>query len=51
MIPGVGTDLLSKNDERISQIRLKKMMCIMDSMTDSGMSILVKKISFYFLSF
>ncbi|CAF1314832.1 unnamed protein product [Rotaria sordida] len=34
MIPGFGTEFMSKNDEQKSQARLKKMMCIMDSMND-----------------
>jgi signal recognition particle subunit SRP54 len=36
MIPGFGTEFLSKNDEHASQAYLKKTMCIMDSMNDEG---------------
>lgn len=36
MIPGFGTDFLSKTDEQTSQALFKKMMCIMDSMNDDG---------------
>ncbi|KAL7672162.1 hypothetical protein ACOME3_007056 [Neoechinorhynchus agilis] len=34
MIPGFGTDFLTKHGERESQARVKRMMCIMDSMND-----------------
>jgi signal recognition particle subunit SRP54 len=34
MIPGFGTDFLSKGGEKESAARLKRMMCIMDSMND-----------------
>ncbi len=36
MIPGFGTDFLSKTDEQTSEARFKKMMCIMDSMNNEG---------------
>ena len=36
MIPGFGTEFISKSGEQESQARLKKMMCIMDSMNDNG---------------
>lgn len=36
MIPGFGTEFMSKSGEQESQARLKKMMCIMDSMNDNG---------------
>jgi signal recognition particle GTPase len=38
MIPGFGTEFISKSGEQESQARLKKMMCIMDSMNDNGKS-------------
>lgn len=46
MIPGFGTDFMSKGNEQESMARLKKLMTIMDSMNDQG------KINFtrYFLS-
>eukprot|EP00301_Raphidiophrys_heterophryoidea_P025052 c8311_g4_i1.p1 GENE.c8311_g4_i1~~c8311_g4_i1.p1 ORF type:complete len:506 (-),score=151.67 c8311_g4_i1:257-1729(-) len=34
MIPGLGQDLLPKGKEKEGQARIKKFMCIMDSMTD-----------------
>lgn len=34
MIPGMGQDLLPKGKEKEGQARIKKFMCIMDSMTD-----------------
>lgn len=34
MIPGFGTEFLSKGNEKESAARLKRMMCIMDSMND-----------------
>jgi signal recognition particle subunit SRP54 len=36
MIPGFGTEFLSKGGEKESAARLKRMMCIMDSMNDKG---------------
>ena len=36
MIPGMGTDFLTKGGEKESAARLKRMMCIMDSMNDKG---------------
>jgi signal recognition particle subunit SRP54 len=36
MIPGFGTDFLTKGGEKESAARLKRMMCIMDSMNDKG---------------
>ena len=36
MIPGFGSDFLSKGNERESMSRLKKLMTIMDSMSDQG---------------
>jgi signal recognition particle GTPase len=39
MIPGFGTEFISKSGEQESQARLKKMMCIMDSMNDNGKEI------------
>ncbi|CAF3410028.1 unnamed protein product [Rotaria sp. Silwood1] len=35
MIPGFGTEFISKSGEQESQARLKKMMCVMDSMNDN----------------
>ncbi|CAF2841295.1 unnamed protein product [Rotaria sp. Silwood2] len=35
MIPGLGTEFISKSGEQESQVHLKKMMCIMDSMNDN----------------
>jgi len=43
MIPGFGTEFLSKSDEKTSEARFKKMICIMDSMNNEG-------ISFYIVS-
>ena len=45
MIPGFGTEFISKSGEQESQARLKKMMCIMDSMNDNGK----KFISFFLI--
>jgi hypothetical protein len=39
MIPGFGTEFISKSGEQESQARLKKMMCVMDSMNDNGMDV------------
>ena len=36
MIPGFSTDFLTKGGEKESAARLKRMMCIMDSMNDKG---------------
>lgn len=36
MIPGFGPDFMSKGNEQESQSRLKKLMTIMDSMSDAG---------------
>lgn len=36
MIPGFSTEFLTKGGERESAARLKRMMCIMDSMNDKG---------------
>lgn len=36
MIPGFGTDFMSKGNEQESMSRLKKLMTIMDSMNDQG---------------
>ena len=36
MIPGLGSDFMTKGNEQESMSRLKKLMTIMDSMTDSG---------------
>lgn len=36
MIPGFGSDFMSKGNEQESMARLKKLMTIMDSMNDQG---------------
>lgn len=46
MIPGFGSDFLTKGGEQESMARLKKLMTIMDSMNDQG-----KKQLSYYLSF
>lgn len=38
MIPGFGTDFMSKGNEQESMARLKKLMTIMDSMNDQGIT-------------
>lgn len=40
MIPGFGTEFLSKGGEKESAARLKRMMCIMDSMNDKELDAL-----------
>ena len=35
MIPGFGPESISKSGEQVSQARLKKMICILDSMNDN----------------
>jgi len=35
MIPGMGTGILDKNNEKESIKRIKKFLCIMDSMTQT----------------
>jgi len=37
MIPGLGGDFMTKGSEQESMARLKKLMTIMDSMSDQGM--------------
>ena len=39
MLPGFGPDFLSKGNERESMARLKRMMTIMDSMSDQGVCV------------
>jgi signal recognition particle subunit SRP54 len=34
MIPGMGNDMMPKGQEKQSQAKIKRMMCLMDSMTD-----------------
>ena len=34
MIPGFGNDMMPKGQEKQSQAKIKRMMCLMDSMTD-----------------
>lgn len=34
MIPGFGNDMMPKGQEKASQAKIKRMMCLMDSMTD-----------------
>lgn len=41
MIPGFGTDFMSKGNEQESMARLKKLMTIMDSMNDQGMMLIL----------
>ena len=36
MIPGLGSDFMTKGNEQESMARLKKLMTIMDSMNDGG---------------
>jgi signal recognition particle subunit SRP54 len=36
MIPGFGSDFMTKGNEQESMARLKKLMTIMDSMNDQG---------------
>ena len=36
MIPGFPTDFMTKGNERESMTRLKKLMTVMDSMSDGG---------------
>jgi len=36
MIPGLGGDFMTKGSEQESMARLKKLMTIMDSMSDQG---------------
>ena len=36
MIPGFPTDFMSKGNERESMSKLKKLMTVMDSMSDGG---------------
>ena len=36
MLPGFGTDFLTKGGEQESMARLKRLMTMMDSMTDQG---------------
>ena len=38
MIPGLGGDFMTKGSEQESMARLKKLMTIMDSMSDQGES-------------
>jgi hypothetical protein len=43
MIPGFSTEFLTKGGEKESAARLKRMMCIMDSMNDKGYLMLFLK--------
>lgn len=47
MIPGFGTEFISKSGEQESQARLKKMMCVMDSMNDNGRFFLLLFVVFF----
>ena len=38
MIPGLGSDFMTKGNEQESMSRLKKLMTIMDSMNDQGIN-------------
>uniref|UniRef100_A0A674NBT1 Signal recognition particle 54 kDa protein n=1 Tax=Takifugu rubripes TaxID=31033 RepID=A0A674NBT1_TAKRU len=50
MIPGFGTDFMSKGNEQESMARLKKLMTIMDSMNDQGNSSTVKMVPSFLVS-
>ena len=41
MIPGFGSDFMTKGNEQESMARLKKLMTIMDSMNDQGTAICI----------
>ena len=41
MIPGLGSDFMTKGNEQESMSRLKKLMTIMDSMNDQGISLAI----------
>jgi len=41
MIPGLGSDFMTKGSEQESMARLKKLMTIMDSMSDQGTQVLL----------
>jgi len=41
MIPGLGGDFMTKGSEQESMARLKKLMTIMDSMSDQGQHLAV----------
>lgn len=43
MLPGFSTDFLTKGGEQESMARLKRLMTIMDSMTDEGILLSVTK--------
>jgi len=43
MIPGLGSDFLSKGSEQESMARLKKLMTIMDSMNDMGKDVVLQR--------
>ena len=36
MIPGLGSNLLPKGEERLATLRVKRLTCAMDSMTKAG---------------
>ena len=38
MIPGFGNDMMPKGQEKQSQAKIKRMMCLMDSMTDEELA-------------
>ena len=42
MIPGLGSDFMTKGSEQESMARLKKLMTIMDSMNDQGNVIVIQ---------
>ena len=50
MIPGFGSDFMTKGNEQESMARLKKLMTIMDSMNDQGTS-LVHRLQYNFILF
>ena len=41
MIPGLGGDLMTKGNEQESMARLKRLMTVMDSMSDQGLYLLI----------
>ena len=41
MIPGLGSDFMTKGNEQESMARLKRLMTIMDSMNDQGKPFIV----------
>ena len=46
MIPGLGSDFMTKGNEQESMARLKKLMTIMDSMNDAGKTLVMSGLHF-----